>query len=222
MLSKLFGTNARVKILKQTLLHPGVKFSSKELARSLKIAVVSVKREMDNLEKFGLLISPELPAPLLSGNKKTKDKVSETKKKNKEKANTKVLKIEKFYKINTDFVLYKEIKALIMKAQILYEKDFVEKIKKIGRLKLLIFSGFFVNDDASNVDLFIVGNFNKPILIKIINELEEDLGREINFTIMSEKEFKYRKDITDVFLYGILEGKKMVSVDSFENDNRMI
>ena len=30
---------------------------------------------------------------------------------------------------------------------------------------------------------------------------------------MDTKEFKYRRDITDIFLYDILEGKKIVVID---------
>lgn len=223
MLSKLFGTNARVKILKQTLLHPDTRFSAKRLAKKLKITVASIKKEMENLEKFGLLIS--FDSLIATEGKKREElntKVADKKEKlAKSKTKKKVKKTqvpEKVYAINTSFVLYKEIKTLIMKSQILYEKDFIEKIEKLGKLKLLIFAGFFVNDTASDVDLFIVGDFNKGSLVKIVNELENDLGREVNYTIMSEKEYKYRKDVTDVFLYGILEGQKMVSVDSFEKN----
>ena len=57
MLGKLFGSNARVKILKLFLLHPEKKFYIRELSRRLKLQVNSVRRELENLEKFGLLIS---------------------------------------------------------------------------------------------------------------------------------------------------------------------
>jgi len=207
-----------VKILKQTLLHPNIDFSPKKMAKNLNTAVASIKRELENLEKFGLLLSQEVQnASKVSESKSTKA----SEKKIKKKAKLKKPLIEKMYRINTDFVLYSEVKALIMKSQILYEKDFVEKIKEIGKVKVLIFAGFFVNDDASSVDLLIVGQLNKQKLIKMINELEGDLGREVNYTIMSEKEFKYRSDVTDVFLYSILEGKKMVSINVFNKEKQI-
>ena len=40
-----------------------------------------------------------------------------------------------------------------------------------------------------------------------------ELGKELNYTIMGNQEFKYRRDITDVFLYDILEGRKLVVID---------
>ncbi len=198
MLSKLFGSRARVKILKLFLLHPEEKFYIRQLSRDLGLQINSVRRELENLEKFGLLIS------VASENNKEKNK----------KNNQEISVPEKkYYQVNTDFVLYEEIKALIVKAQILYEKDFVEKLKEIGKIKLLILTGIFTNYLESPVDILVVGRLNKAKFLRIIKELENDMGRELNYTLLDYREYKYRRDITDVFLYNILEGKKIVVID---------
>lgn len=57
MLGKLFGSNARVKILKLFILHPRERFYIRQIARDLKLQLNSVRRELENLEQFGLLIS---------------------------------------------------------------------------------------------------------------------------------------------------------------------
>ena len=57
MLGKLFGSKARVKILKLFLLHPDQKYYIREIARDLKLQLNSVRRELENLEAFGLLTS---------------------------------------------------------------------------------------------------------------------------------------------------------------------
>ncbi len=99
------------------------------------------------------------------------------------------------------------------KAQILYERYFINKLNKAGRPKLIIFTGLFVNSPEAPVDLLLVGRFNKRKLVRLVKELESELSKEINYTIMGTHEFKYRRDITDVFLYDILGGKKIVIVD---------
>ncbi len=189
MLSKLFGSRARVKILKLFLLHPEEKFYIRQLSRDLGLQINSVRRELENLEKFGLLLSID--------NKKPKGNTQE----------------KKYFQVNSNFVLYEEIKSLIVKSQILYEKDFVEKIKKICKPKLLILTGIFVNNLKSPTDILLVGRINKPKFLHIIKELEGEMGRELNYTLFDYKEYKYRRDITDVFLYNILEGKKIVIID---------
>lgn len=208
MLGKLMGSNARVKILKQFISHPDDKFYIRQLSRDLKLQLNSVRRELENLEMFGFLTSnPEISSNSTGENNNAA--VSESIKAVKDKSRSD----RKYYVVNKNFVLFDEIKSLIIKAQVLYERDFIEKIQKTGVVKLLVLAGFFVNEDEKPIDLFIVGRFHKPKLMKAIKELENELGREVNYTVMDIKEFKYRRDITDVFLYNILEGKKYVVLD---------
>lgn len=219
MLEKLFGSATRVKILKLLLLHPDERHYIREIARGLRLQVNSVRRELENLENFGLLVSSighedddkeiEDANPFLNKTKKKNPssvKIS-TQKSSKNKQD------KKYYKANMDFVLYEEIRNLFMKAQILYGEDFMKKIQKAGKIKLLVLSGIFVNNLDSPVDLFIVGRFDKAKLLRLVKNLEKEIGKEINFSFMDYKEFKYRMEITDIFLYRIMEGKKIIAID---------
>lgn len=223
MLSKLFGSNVRVKLLRLFVLHTEEAYSAKQIAQDLKLQITSVKKELENLENFGLLKSSEnfnnegemedikndfvdsIRALGLDRNTNIKQK---NRKGVKQLENSNV-----FYSVNTEFILYEEIKTLLTRSQVLYERDFVKKVSEIGKLKLLILTGIFVNRNESKIDLLIVGKMNKNKLIKLISDLELELGKEVNFTVMENKEFMYRRDITDVFLYDILEGKKVVVID---------
>ena len=208
MLEKLFGSNARVKILKLFLLNQADKFYIRQLSRDLKLQLNSVSRELENLEKFGILTSDMK----IEGEDEKKDKKGNA-------GGQAPLRQgyggqdKKYFRANPNFVLFDEIKALIVKAQILYEKDFVKKLKAIGRIKVLILTGIFVNNPSSLIDILIVGKVNKVKLAKLIRELEIELGKEINFTVFDSQEFKYRRDITDIFLYGILDSRKMIVID---------
>lgn len=196
MLEKLFGSNSRVKILKLFLLNPAEKFYIRQLSRDLKLQLNSVRRELENLEKFGILTSDLKNEAEGKGGKEAAGGQE-----------------KKYFRANPNFVLFDEIKALIVKAQILYEKDFVRKLNSIGKVKLLVLTGIFVNNPNTLIDILMVGKINKPKLVKLIRELEVELGKEINFTVFDSREFKYRRDITDIFLYGILDGRKLVVID---------
>jgi DNA-binding transcriptional regulator YhcF (GntR family) len=212
MLGQLFGSNARVKILKIFLFNPEEKYYIRELARKLKLQVNSVRRELDNLEKFGILVSGA-SIDIEEGDN-SNDVNGKLKKGKSASAKASADRQEKkYYKANADFVLFEEIKSLIIKAQVLYGQDFIKKLKRAGSVKLLVLTGKFVNKPDFPVDLLIVGRFNKVKLIRLIKELEKELGREVNYTLMDTKEFRYRRDITDIFLYSILEGKSILAVD---------
>ena len=219
MLNKLFGSQARVKILKLFLTRPNEKFYIRQIARDLKLQLNSVRRELENLEQFGILVSN--PGEMDEPDKEAltrEDFIRQIKPPDKSKAKSKEIPLKyekKYYQADKGFILYREIKDLIVRAQLLYEKDFVDKIRRAGIAKLLILTGFFVNETDKPVDLFVVGRFNKRRLNRTIKELQGDLGREVNYTIMSVNEFKYRRDITDVFLFDILEGAKITVIDEF-------
>ncbi len=206
MLNTLFGSEARVKILNSFLLHPETKHNIPQIARDLKLTVNSVQKEIENILKLGLITSSSLQI-----NEDSEDK-AEDKKKSK---GATIKKINpKYYEINSNFILYPEIKALFIKAQIITSQKFISSLEKTFQPKLLILTGFFTNYPEAQTDLLIVGNIKRPAFLKLIADLEKDLGHEINFTILDEKEFKYRREIMDIFLYNILEGKTIVLIDS--------
>ncbi len=227
MLGKLFGSNSRVKILKLFLLHPEKRYYIRQIARDLKLQVNSVRRELENLEKFGLLVSrlsksneaKQIPAEQITRVKDDNGEMyldlssSKEEPEAYEAASGASKQEKKFYQVDVNFVLYEEIRALVIKAQILYEKDFVDKIQNLGRIKALVLSGVFVNNASAPVDILLVGKINKDKFLKVIKELENELGREVNFCILSPSEFSYRRDMTDIFLYEVLENKKIVVIN---------
>jgi len=186
MLNALFGSETRVKIINLFFLYPDKKYSQQQIAHAFGLPLNSLRREMDHLLKTGVIKEDE-PEP------------------NDQK---------KYFSVNQGFILYPEIKALFAKTQILFSQDFIINLQKICQPKLLVLSGFFVNYPEAKTDLLLVGTIRHEAFLKLVKGLEKELGREINFTIMNEREYRYRRDVMDIFLYNILEGKKLVLIDN--------
>jgi Fe2+ or Zn2+ uptake regulation protein len=187
MLENLFGSRTRVKLLKLFLNSSEKKFFVRELTRLINERINSVRRELLNLEKFGLIKS-----------------ISEGQK--------------KYYYLDNDFILINELKALFVKSRMLLEKSVISKVEALKGIKYLALTGFFVKDDEQEIDLLIVGNISKVKLDKIIKSLEKNFDQEFRYTYLPTGEFKYRKDITDKFLYNVLNGKKIVVIDKLKYD----
>jgi hypothetical protein len=227
MLSHLLGSKARVKILKLFLLNLEEKFYIRQIARDLDLQVNSVRRELDNLEKFGLLLADpstyNVDTYLLNNNTYSQsgeeNRLEKAKMMEKLPAKKESSKQEKkYYFLNKNFVLYNEIKALITKSQILAGKNFIKSLEKISQPKYLALTGVFVNEEFP-IDIFIVGRVNKRNLEKIVTNLEKEIGKEINYSIMDQKEFEYRLEITDVFVYNIMQAKKLVLINNLNSVN---
>lgn len=182
MLEHLFGSRTRVKLLRIFCQYSDQQFFVRELTRKIGEQINSVRRELTNLEKIGLLKSN-------LQNKK------------------------KFYQIVTSHILYSEIKSLILKSRFTIEREFVAKVKKFGSVQYLILCGYFVDDKEAPVDLFIVGRVSKKKLALLLEKFNEGFGYEVRFTAMNLEEFRYRKEVTDKFLYDIINRKKIVLVD---------
>ena len=194
MLEHLFGSRTRVKLLSLFLRSPEEPIFVREITRRVGTQINAVRRELSNLLKLGLIIE-----------------AVEGEEKGEKKSRQPGLK-KKFYKVNPDFRLINELSALLLRAQALFEGKLDQEIPKLGDVRYLAFLGVFLGTKAP-VDVFIVGTVNETALKKLIVEAEKSLGFEINFTVMSFEEFRYRKDMTDKFLYSILEGQKHVVVD---------
>ncbi len=195
MLEHLFGSSTRVKLLQLFFHAPHRAFFMRELARSTEIQLNAIRRELTNLEKLKIII------PAKAGESAEEEVGTER---------------SKYFKLNPNFFLSEELRALLVKSKILEEQNFIDDIlKKAGNIKLFLLSGSFVGDDEALTDMLIVGDVKANILAKQIRDLEKFLGRQLRYTIMEEKEFLDRREIGDKFLYSIFESKNTIIADLF-------
>ncbi len=110
------------------------------------------------------------------------------------------------YRVDQSFELFKELRSLIVKAVSGSFPDLERKLKRLGRIKLAVATGAFLNINDSRVDLLLVGdNIQLKRLTNIIKDVESVIGKEIRYVILSVLEFKYRYEMYDRFLRDILD-----------------
>lgn len=211
MLAQIFGSKARVKILKTFLSKPDQKYYTRQLARDLDLQVNSVRRELDNLQTIGLLQQADTSAELDKKTDKSPKKEDSTGSKNE----------KKYFIVNHKFLLFFELKNLFAKANLLSCQDFLKDIEQIGDIKQLWLSGIFTGEANSPTDILIVGKIKKDQFIKRLQVLEADLNKEINYTFMDESEYTYRSEINDIFLYHILESRHLKIITDSEDEDKV-
>ncbi len=199
ILAKLFGSVARVKIMKLFLLNPDQIFGSMDISDRTKITTAISRKELTLLDKINFI--------------KKKSFIEETEKKKGGK-----VKIEKKrgygWALNEDFPFLAPLQNLLVEGGSLKPKEIIDKLKKVGNLKLLIVSGVFIQDMNSRADILIVGdNLHEPSLERAIRVLESEVGRELRYVVFETVDFKYRLGIYDKLLRDILDysHKKLVN-----------
>lgn len=111
---------------------------------------------------------------------------------------------KKYYCVNQNFPLYPELKALLIKARVTLEKDLIERVCRSAKVQYVSLHGYFVDDATSAIDLFIVGDISVRQLQQLLDDFKGQFGRELRYTHITQSEYRYRRDVTDKFLFSIL------------------
>ena len=79
----------------------------------------------------------------------------------------------------------------------------------------------FTKDEQASVDILVVGSPSKDAMAKAMRFCEDAFGYELRYAVMTTKEFTYRRDIVDRFIYDIIDKKHTVLIDKLDTVARM-
>jgi len=118
----------------------------------------------------------------------------------------KALKPRTYYTLNKECDFFNELKTLLLKITPQEFEKLTTRISSLGGVKLAVASGIFIGRKDSPADLLIVARrINQTKLTAFMRTLGIETGKELNYSVMTENEFKYRKGMFDKFLRIILE-----------------
>lgn len=188
LLEDLIISRVRVKILTLFLTNPGTIFHVREIVRRVGEEINAVRRELAHLEKSGMVTKEQRANRL-------------------------------FYNFRKDYPLYFELMELIGKTQGL-GWDVIKHRAKLGKIKFAMLSGRYLrglpHKSGSDVDLLVVGNIVLPELAQLVKNEELRRERELNYTVMSEEEFEFRKRRHDPFVLTVLSGSRLMLIGDEE------
>ncbi|MDA3815215.1 MAG: hypothetical protein PF549_02515 [Patescibacteria group bacterium] len=170
----LFGSRVRWRLIKFFILNGSQQFFSKDVANINKLNTRETNQILQQLVKAKFLIS------------RSSKKVNS-------------------YYLNKKFSFYNEIKDLVVKSNIYPQCESLKKVKHLGDVRLAIVSGIFINHTKAKTDLIIVAdNVSRAKMKHLLEELTAEMGREIDYSLMTFEEFKYRVDMFDKFIMEII------------------
>jgi predicted nucleotidyltransferase len=180
-------SRVRVRIMELFFSQPSEMYFVREITRQTHEEINAVRRELDRMLEAGILKSEE------RGNRL-------------------------YYYLNKNYSFFPELLRMVKKSTGLGQK-LAKYRKKLGSLKFVMFSGKFVATDQSkrsDVDILIVGEVVLPEIESLIKDEEEKIGREINYTVLPEDEFEFRKQRRDPFLMEVLYGTRVMVIGNEE------
>ncbi len=187
MFADLITSKSRIKLLNVFLGNPEEMLHVRELVRRTSDEINAVRRELSFLEKKGILTREP-------------------------RAN------RVYYFLSKNYPFYFDLLRLGSKNIGLGAEVLKNKVK-LGKIKYAMFSGRFlrkIKNQPDEVDFLIVGNIVLPELSLLVREEEKRLATEINYTVMTEEEFDFRKKKRDPFIVSILSASRVMLVGDEE------
>jgi hypothetical protein len=116
--------------------------------------------------------------------------------------------------LNDKFPYLAEFQRLLLETSLKNTQPILKKLAKIGRLKLIIFSGIFKEIQEGSVDILIVAEGSKKSTAdSVIAGLEAEIGKEIRFALLDTNDFKYRLGVGDRLIRDVLDYPHEVVLD---------
>ncbi len=210
ILSKLLGGPARVKIMRLFLLNPSRGFDAQEVSDRSKVPLKAARREINALSKIDFVKQKDFIKEEVIRGSRTK------------KPTIKKRKVHGWF-LDPAFPYLEQLKALLIDPDFLKKEDIIARFKGVGRVKLLVASGIFIQDDESRVDLLLVGdNLKRTTIESTIRMLESEIGKELSYAIFETKEFIYRLSMYDKLVRDILDYPHEKLIDSREFSTLML
>ncbi|MCX6766195.1 MAG: hypothetical protein NT170_00200 [Candidatus Moranbacteria bacterium] len=173
--SQLFESRVKARLIKFFMLNDKREYSQREVVQKNKMSSVQIAKELNRFEKMKMII-------------------------------VRTKKGKRFFQTNAKFIFYPELKNLVVKSNTMPECRSLSQIKNLGKVRLALISGVFLNYPKGRADLLLVGDeMSRAKLKHLLENLEAEVGKEINYSFMSSDEFKYRTDMLDKFIMEFLE-----------------
>ncbi len=180
ILEKIFGSATKARLMRSFVYNPETVFPVDSLSKKIKARPNIVKKEINILEKADLV-------------------------------KKRLTKNEKGRKVtgwiaNPNFKYLDPLREFLLKVSPLTEESIARKLNMAGRVKLVVISGIFINEEQSRVDMLLVSDKpDEKKLKKILMEIESEFGREVSFALLSSQDFTYRLGMGDKLIRDIFD-----------------
>lgn len=184
ILAKLFGGQARVRIMRLFLLNNDTNFEIEDIVSRSRVTKSNVRKEINVLFSMGFVKNKTITKEGSRGSKK------------------KVV----VWSLNPFFEYLIPVREILIDPTLLLQEDLAQRFKQAGKIKLMIVSGVFIGDSESRADILIVGDkLKKNVLQQVIKSLEAEIGKELDYVVFDTEEFKYRLEMYDKLVCDIVD-----------------
>ena len=189
MIDALFGSRTRVKLLGLFMNNPGRSFYVREITRNIDEQINSVRRELANLVRIGIITDKSVDNRLYY----------------------QVDPSFRYYHALRE--MFADDDEVVSGAKVSIN-DWATKFRSVTGVDVVVLAGTMVYGSDSKIDLMIAGKgLNEQRIKTLIKSLEREAGSSLNYTILTTDDLDYRLSIRDRFVLDVLESKHTIVLD---------
>ncbi len=203
-LAILFGSVARVKLLRFFLFNPSKEFSFDDMAKRARLVRRTARTELNALEKAGVISKRSMTVTITEKNGKEK----------------KMKGIG--YGLNKSFPELAALQTFLFETAPIDGKTLLGHLRKAGTLDFVCVSGVFVRDFEQRLDVLLaMKKLPEKQIETAIRSLESVIGMEIRFATMTSEDLLYRVGMNDKLTRDIFDYKHQILVDKIGVGNEL-
>lgn len=195
-LEELFDSPIKVRLMKLFLRNQEQEFTLDDITEHIQADASSTRYQLRKLRRSGMLNSKLTHLDEDEAQKEIRENSGHVQRGRK----------RRVYFLNKDFLYLEEMQNIILGTTPISNEELITALNEIGRIKLVVLSGIFVNHPHSRVDLLLVGEgVDRKKFRSFLTKLESEMGKELRYTLMENDEFRYRWGMFDNFIHKIFK-----------------
>ena len=192
-LAILFGSPARVKLLRFFLFNPSREFTFDDISARARLVRRTARTELNALERAGAVKQNQIYVQV-SGRKKKTRAVG--------------------YTLNSNFPQLASLQTFLFETAPIDGKTLVKHMRKAAPIDLLVSAGVFSREFDRRLDVLIATKkLNQSKIETAIRSLEAELGIEIRFSAFTSVDLLYRLGMYDKLTRDIFDYPHQVLID---------
>lgn len=192
-LSILFGSPARVKLLRFFLFNPSREFTFDDMSRRAKLVRRTARTEINALERAGIIKGKQVYQQLEGRSKRSRVTA---------------------YAINKEFNELQALQTFLFETAPINGKTLLKHLRKAGPLDFVCISGIFLREFEHRLDVLIaMKKISQPKIETAIRSLEAELGIEIRYAAFESEDLRYRVGMYDKLTRDVFDYKHQIIVD---------
>ena len=192
-LSILFGSPARVKLLRFFLFNPSKEFTFDEISRRAKLVRRTARTEMNALERADLIKKKQVYQQLEGHTKRTRVPA---------------------HTLNNESAELHALQTFLFETAPINGKTLLKHLRKAGPLDFVCMTGVFVRAFEQRLDVLIaMKKVSEAKIENAMRSLEAELGIEIRYAVFTSEELRYRVGMYDKLTRDVFDYPHQIIVD---------